>query len=372
MNLDECRKKIDEIDKELLSLFSSRMEICKNVVENKIKENLPILNAQREREVIENKIQNSSSDIHEYVKSFFTNLMETSKCYQLTFIENKHKIDFNEEKILYKNAKTVVCQGTKGAYQHTVCKNLFENSDIIFCHTYKDVFDTISNKKAEFAVVPLENSTAGSVTDVYDLLSKYNLYINKMYKLKIDHCLAVKENTNFSNLKGIYSYIQALNQCSIFLSEQKNISINQSANTALASEFVANSNEHVGAICSKECAKLYNLKILRENIQNNSENYTKFIVVSNNLLSNDECDEISICVKIPNKAGELNKMLTKFSLYSINMTKISSRPVGDKDFNVIFFINFKGNLKNKNTLELIQDLYYNYDFVKILGTYKSI
>lgn len=372
MNLEECRKKIDEIDKQLLKLFVERMEVVKNVAEFKKENNLPILNSAREQEVIDNKLKNSPNNIHEYVKSFFVNLMETSKCYQLNFVSDKKEIYFTTEDLIDNKNINVVCQGTKGAYQHTVSKILFPNSNIDFCDNYKDVFDCINNKNADFAVLPLENSTAGSVTDVYDLLSQYNLYINSMFKLKIEHCLAVKKETNFDNLTGIYSYVQALNQCSNFLKSTDNISINQYPNTALAAEFVKNSSEHIGAICSKDCAKLYGLEILKDDIQNNTENYTKFIVVSNKLHSKNDFDEISICVKTPNKAGELNKMLTKFSLYSIDMTKISSRPIGDKDFGVLFFINFKGNLDDKNIQELIQDLYYNYDSVKVLGAYKSV
>lgn len=372
MNLEECRNKIDEIDKELLKLFTERMNIVKNVAEYKRDNNLPILNTNREQQVIDNKLKNSPDNIHEYVKSFFVNLMEISKCYQLNFINNKKDISFDCNDLIDNHNIKVICQGTKGAYQHTVSTLLFPNSNIGFCETYKDVFDSIANNNADFAVVPLENSTAGSVTDVYDLLSQNNLFINSMYKLKIEHCLAVKEDTNFENLTAIYSYIQALDQCSNFIKSTNNISINQFANTALAAEYVSKSNGHIGAICSKDCAKMYNLKILKDNIQNNSENYTKFIVVSKTLNCKDNFDEIAICVKTPNKSGELNKMLTKFSLYSIDMTKISSRPIGDKDFGVLFFINFKGNLNNKNTQELLQDLCYNYDFVKVLGSYQSV
>lgn len=374
MNLDEYRNNIDKIDNDILNLFIKRMQLCTDIAEYKKSHNLPILNSEIEISIINNRLSNSPNNIHEYVKAFFSNILEISKCHQLTYIENKKKFDYIEKNdILMDNDNIlVVCQGTKGAYQHTASKNLFPNSKITFCNTFKEVFDTISDKKADFAVVPLENSTAGSVTDVYDLLSQYDLYINSMYKLKIDHCLAVKEQTNFDNLIGIYSHIQALSQCSNYLSQlDRKISINQYDNTALASEFVANYDKHIGAICSKDCAKLYGLKILKENIQNNTENYTKFIVVSNTLNSSKNCDEVCICVQIPHSYGQLNKMLTKFSLYGINMTKISSRPVGDKHFNVVFFINFEGNLTEKKTQNLLQDLYYNYDFVKVLGSYKA-
>lgn len=370
MDLNQCREQIDRIDRQLLSLFAERMEVVSQVADYKIKHDLPILNLKREQEVIMDKMRQASPEIQEYVKSFFINLMETSKCYQLSLFPGSEMPPFEEGKVTSSPKTKIACPGTRGAYSHIASRRLFPDSQITFYPAFKDVFEAVQNGQADYGVVPIENSTAGSVGDVYDYLNGYCLAINLTYQLKVEHCLACAKKISLSEVEKVYSHKQALEQCSCFLSKH-HLSAEACLNTALAAEFVSRNDSPFGAICSEECAEIFGLEILRKGIQNASDNYTKFIVVSRKMIVNDDCGEVGICVRIPNRAGELNKMLTKFSLYSINMSKIESRPIAGKDFDVRFYINFAGSLKDKNVAELICDLQYNYESFKVLGNYEN-
>lgn len=370
MDLQQCRSEIDLIDRELLSLFAKRMEVVSQVADYKIKHDLPILNTSREQEVIRDKMQNSPQEIQEYVKSFFINLMETSKCYQLNLFHSKQEIEATDGAVTSSPETRIACPGTKGAYSHITSKRLFPDSQIAFYTTFKEVFEAVESGEADYGVIPIENSTAGSVSDVYDYLNQFDLAINLTYQLKVEHCLASKNELSTEAITEVYSHRQALDQCSVFLKENA-LHSTAYVNTALAAEYVSESDEPIAAICSEECAKIFGLHILKQGIQNASDNYTKFIVISRHMIVNEACDEVGICVQIPNQPGELNKMLTKFSLYSINMSKIESRPIASKDFNVRFYINFAGNIKDRNVMELIEDLRYNYKDFKVLGNYEN-
>lgn len=372
MDLTQCRQQIDEIDHELLRLFSERMNVVKQVANYKQQHQLPIFHPGREQEIIADKMKQAPEEIKEYVKSFFVNLMETSKCYQLGVIDQKRSVEFVEGTVQGTAQTKVLCQGSLGAYQHIAAKQLFPASEILFCKSFGDVFEQVQNGQADYGLVPLENSTGGTVSDVYDLLSQYDLPINLMYKLKIEHCLAAKQKLALEDITDVYSHYQSFRQCSELFKQYPAMETHEYPNNAFAAKLVAESEGNIAAICSEECARLHHLEILKTNVQNSADNYTRFIVLSKTMLTNDDCNEMSICVRIPNQAGELNKLLTKFSLYSINMTKIESRPIGDKDFSVLFYISFQGNSKERKVLELIHDLQYNYDFFKLLGTYPAI
>lgn len=371
MDLVECRNQIDQIDGELLKLFEKRMQIVSQVAAYKKEHQLPILNQQREDAVIEEKSALAQPQMQEYVKSFFTTLMEISKCYQQNLLVPCHEILFSEQNIQNCSGQPVGCAGTLGAYAHIASRQLFPSSEIHFYKSFNEVFEAVKNNQVLYGVVPIENSSAGSVGEVYDLLKQYDLSVNLTYRLQVRHCLAARSNLKTDSLKGIYSHKQALGQCSEFLKSHAEIPVHPYLNTALAAKFVAESDlqEKLAAICSEECAEIHGLQILKTDLQNISDNYTKFIVISRQLTSSPQCNEISICVRIPNQSGELNKMLTKFSLYGIDMTKLESRPIGDKDFSVLFYINFFGNLTDRNVQELISDLSHHCEFLKLLGAY---
>lgn len=370
MDLKQARTKIDEVDQQLLQLFIQRMQAVEQVAAYKKENNLPIFNSTREEEIISAMAAKSPSHIAEYVKSFFTNLMEISKCYQVGLINTSPSLPYIAGKCEDTEQTTVAAPGTVGAYSEIATKKLFTHAQIQHYRTFPMVFDAVSKGEMEYGVVPIENSTAGSVTDVYDLLNEHDLFINQVYNLKVEHCLAVRKGLSLAEIKAVYSHKQAISQCSDFLEEHPDIEPNLYANTSLAAKLVSQSTEPIAAICSQECAESFGLEILRRNIQNLSENYTKFIVVSKRLLFCESCNEISICLRFPNRTGELNKMLTKFHLYSINMSKIESRPIGDKDFSVLFYINFEGNFQDKNVMELLNDLNMNCEYFKVTGCYE--
>lgn len=372
MDLIECRTEIDQIDQELLRLFLERMDVVAQVAEYKKANGLPILNAGREQEVIENKLSRSPDPLKEYVRSFFAHTMEVSKCYQLSQLKQVESIPFEEGSAADKPGVQVACQGTKGAYSHITAKRLFPSASIAFYSTFRDVFEAVKDCRADYGILPIENSSAGSVCDVYDLLKEYSLPINLTYRLKVEHCLAAKTALPVESLKRIYSKKEALEQCSRFL-ESHQIPYENYANTALAAQYVAESDasEKIAAVCSEECAEIFHLTVLERQIQNISDNYTKFIVISKKLLVSSASTETSLCIRIPNCPGELNKLLTTFSLYGIDLSRIESRPIGDKEFSVLFYLSFVGTIADRTVQELITDLRYHYDSVKLLGTYEN-
>ncbi|MGI5959452.1 MAG: chorismate mutase [Massiliimalia sp.] len=372
MDLKECREQIDHIDQQLLHLFLERMDVVTNVAEYKKRNGLPILNAQREKEVIENKLKDCPETAKEYVESFFVHLMEISKCYQLSQLKEISSFPIITGSICDSQDSRIACQGTKGAYSHITAKRLFPSGQIQFYNTFREVFEAVTNQTADYGILPIENSSAGSVCDVYDLLKEYGLSINLIYRLKVEHCLAAKSGVALDQLKRVYSKKEALEQCSRFLTECQ-IPTENYANTALAAQYVAESqeSEQLGAICSEECAQIFHLDILKRQIQNISDNYTKFIVISRNLLVSDKSTETGLCIRIPNQPGELNKLLTTFSLYNIDLSRIESRPIGDKEFSVLFYLSFSGSIADHRVQELISDLQYHYDFVKLLGSYEN-
>lgn len=368
MNLDECRARIDEIDAALLRLFAERMDVVGEVANYKKEHDLPIFHPEREAAIIQNKLQTSPEEIKTYVKSFFINLMEYSKCLQLGKVDEAPTIPYQASGLQDNPKTTVIYQGSEGAYQHLAALRLFEQAVLTPVASFNDVFDAVQSGKASYGIVPFENSTAGSVDDVYDLLAQYDLYINQMDRLKIEHCLLTRPETAPEDITAIYSHPQSLLQCRRYL-HGKEYTTHPYANNALAAQFVAESTLPIAAICSAECAELYGLTIQERAIQDISDNYTRFIVLSKELLVAEDAKETAVCIRIPNRADELNKLLTKFSIYGINMNKIESRPIGDKDFSVTFYISFSGTVRDQNVLDLLHDLRYHYEWFQLLGSY---
>ncbi len=369
MNLNECRKAIDEIDENLLKLFLERMEVVESVLDYKIKNDIPILNAQREKEVIADKLDKSPDCLKGNVQAFFQNLMENSRTYQHMLMDKPYSFNY-EESDVDTSAKTA-CQGSAGAYSHIIARTMFRDENIVFYKTFSDVFKAVNSGEVSYGVIPIENSTAGGVFEVYDLLKEYDLYINALKMLKVEHNIVSKNASDMSQIKAIYSHNQAIMQCSEFLKKFPQIEAVEDINTALAAKRVSESEDNIAAISSAQAAEIYGLNIIESGVQNHHENYTKFIVVSKKLLSKSGFGEISICMKTKNEPGELNMLLSKFTLYGINLKKIESRPIMSKDFNVMFYINFAGNLSDENVTHLFSDLCDSYDFIKLLGAYSE-
>lgn len=369
MSLDTLRKDIDKIDSKILDLFEKRMDTSEKIAEIKIKENLPVYQADREKQVIDDRCSKSPQELRTSTEVLFKSIMDISKCKQQQFI---YKDNSSIKYIPFDKTQkcNVGCQGTIHSYSETASIKLFPYADLSYFQTFENVFQALDKGTIDFGILPIQNSTVGSVFKTYELMKKYNFYINASVCVKVDHCLAVKKGTDISNVYDVYSHEQALAQCSNFIQENKLNPISYS-NTALAAQMVAESDSIIAAICSKECAENLHLEIAEENITNESENYTRFICISKHNYVSNNADVVSVSLTLPHTPGALYRLLTKFSVAGLNLLRIESKPLSGKDFNVIFYLDFQGSIKNESVCQTIAALQAETDSFKYLGNYKE-
>jgi len=363
IDLMDLRKEIDRIDKEILDLFERRMEVSKGVAKYKIENNKPVFDKDREIEKIKvlKGMAKDSFSAHG-VEELFQQIMAMSRKLQYKLLTEKgyeEKTKFQMvDKIFSPNAR-VVYQGIEGAYSHAAAKEYFKGSPKLFhVKKWKDAMEMVACKAADFAVLPIENSTAGSVYDNYDLLEAYDHYIVGEQLIKCKHVLVACPGSQISDIQTVYSHEQALRQCAPYLSEHEQWKKIQVNNTAVAAKMVADLKEKsVAAISSVHAAKLYGLTILEEKPYFSDYNSTRFIIVSGERIFTADAGKITVCFELPHQSGSLYNILSHFIYNDLNMTKIESRPVFEKSWEYRFFIDFEGNLKDgavKNALRGIE------------------
>lgn len=369
MNLDQLREQIDAIDNDILSAFEKRMDLCRQVALYKIENNLPVFHPGREQVIIDKVRDKSPEHLKDASAVLFTEIMDISKSLQQAEFFREKKL--SEAKPLKISAESKIgCQGMPGSNSETAARKVFAENDITFYHNFEDVFKAVENGKVDFGIIPIHNSTAGSVTQSYDLMRKYNVYIAKTVRTEITNCLAVKKGTKLSDIKSVYSHPQALSQCSIFIGEHGFEPV-ESVNTATAAEFVSRNGGDCGAICSENCAELYDMEILQKNISNVIPNFTRFIVITKDFLVSDDADTISVNLRLPNSAGSLYRLLTKFFIHDMNLSKIESRPVADGSFDVLFYLDFTGNISDPKVQSLLAELSSELEYFKFLGNFSE-
>lgn len=265
---------------------------------------------------------------------------------------------------------TVACQGVEGAFSHQAAEQFFSEANIVFYQQFDDVFRAVQCEEVDYGVLPIENTTAGSVVQVYDLMRRYDFYIVQETKVRISHCLLAKAGTKLAKLKEVYSHPQALNQCSQFFESNQQLKAVEYSNTAAAAQFVAKQSEQtLAAIASHQCAQKYGLSILAENIQDIAHNTTRFICISKRPTFLKNANKISICVTLPHKAGSLCHLLNKFSAVRLNLTKLESRPWPEKLFEFLFYLDIEGTLNDPKARLLMEELANQLGYFKLLGCY---
>ena len=373
MDLNELRAQIDRIDADIQKLFEQRMDTVREVATYKKRNSLPVYHKNREDEILARIRQTARPEYADCDQALFTNMMDISKCSQRKLLQGAEPFLEKPLPFLPSAAKQVSCQGVPGAYSHIAANRLFADHQLCFMNSFEDVFAAVCKNKADYGILPIENSSAGPVVEVYELLKKYDIYIAKRIKVKIDHCLAALPGTKLTDIRDIYSHEQGLHQCSHFI-QTHNLTAHAHSNTAVSAELVAVSSpeQHLGAICSKLAAERNGLAVIAEDIANIAENYTRFIVISKAACQDQDADTVSISFCLPHTAGSLYRMLTKFFVYGINMQKIESKPIGNKDFDIMFYLDFSGNVKEENTAGLLKDLDGDLLRFKYLGNYSEI
>ena len=379
MDLKELRNEIDMIDDELVRLFGKRMDIAAKIADYKKENNLPILIPAREREKLADVAQKAGPEMANYTRVLYSMLFELSRSYQskrtsaltqqyhdiLSSIENTPK--------LFPQAPMVACQGVEGAFSQIACEKIFKSPFILYFKNFEAVFNAIDKGLCQYGILPIENSTAGSVKKVYDLMISHNFSIVRTFRMKVDHNLLAKKGTKISDIKEIYSHEQAINQCSEFLQSLEGVTVVPVANTALASEMVANSPRNdVAALSSRACAELYGLSCLRASVQDNDNNHTRFICISKNLEIYPGADKTSIMMILPHKPGSLYKLLARLYTLGINVTKLESRPISNWEFEFMFYFDLETSIYSEEFVQLMCELDELCEEFKYLGSYSEV
>ena len=370
MELTQLRGEIDEVDKELHRLFIKRMELCYGVAEYKIANSLPVFQKGREKEVLERVAERSPDDLKGASRVFYQNMMDISKCMQYQkFFADSNSIEY--EKLDLSGRHKVAVPGTVGSYNHLACSRIFDVFEPVFKEEFGDVFRSVQNGETEFGILPIVNSTAGSVVRTYELLREYDLKICAVTKLRISHILAVRPGVKFEDIKAVYSHEQGLWQCSEFI-KKHNLRTHKYSNTALAAAYIRQSKEPLGAICSKDCAGELGLEILRTDIANATDNFTRFILVSKKTLKSENANTISVCLSLPHQSSSLYRLLTKFSVAGLNLSMIESMPIANTDFDVLFYLDFHGAIDTPEVAKLLDELRDELTYFKFLGNYEEM
>ena len=375
--LKEIRNKIDLIDDKMVELFCERMKLSKEVGVIKAQTDKPVLDGNREKEIVYRLSQKCPEDLRLYLKELYDAMFYASKAYQSKFISQTSPVKEELDEVIKNPLKdfpvdaTVACQGVYGANSATAIEKLFPISDITYFKTFEGVFNAVDKGLCEFGVLPIENSTAGSVLEIYDLMKKYDFHIVKSVKIQIDHCLAVKNGTSIKDIKTVISHQQALNQCSEYIKKQ-GYKAEAVENTAVGAKMVSEGSDcSVAVICSKDCALAYGLKVVELCIQNSEKNTTRFICITKNLRVYKGADKISIMTSLAHTPGSLNKIVGRFYSFGLNLTKIESRPIEGSDFEFMFYFDFEGDILDSKVRNLIAELDNGSDKFVLLGAYKE-
>ena len=375
MDLLEIRGRLDQIDTQIEKLFEERMRLCSEVAEYKIATGKAVYDAEREKQKIESVQAMAESEFNKQaVAELFLQMMTLSRRYQYQTIAGRvggPDLGFHKVEKLETAGKRVVFQGLEGAYGHAAALQFFgKDADIHHVRRFEDMMVEIQEGKADFAVLPIENSSAGAVTDNYDLLLKYDNVIVAETFLPVHHYLLGTPDAELSDVKRVFAHPQALMQCSQYLNARKDWQQISVSNTAAAAKKVLKEQDHSqAAVCSAYAAQVYGLSVLAEDINDETNNVTRFIIVTNQKIFTPDASKISICFELPHQSGSLYQILSHFIYNDLNMTKIESRPVEGKSWEYRFFVDFEGNLEQPGVKNAIRGLREEARNLKILGNY---
>lgn len=374
MDLLECRNKLDVIDKKIVKLFEERMDICGKVAETKIASGKAVYDAEREKQKLDAVSAMADSEFNQVaVRELFSQMMSISRKYQYSILAEHGramKLGFERLDQLPMEGVRVVHQGVEGAYSHAAAIQYFgEKAEIYHVARFEDAMKEVQLGNADYAVMPIENSSAGAVIDMYDLLTRYDNYIVAETFLPVNHALLGVPGAKLSDVKTVFSHPQALMQCSAFLNDNglKQISVE---NTAVAAKrVVEEGDKSQAAIASEIAGKLYGLELLKPFIQNNQGNTTRFVILANRKVYQKDAGKISLCFELPHTSGSLYNMLGNFIFNHVNMMMIESRPIPGKNWEYRFFVDIEGKLQDAGVKNALRGIGAEAQNFKILGNY---
>lgn len=375
MSLQKIREQLDDIDEQILSLYERRMELCEQVGKDKLRTGKKVYDRKREEEKLAVLSEKASNERNKKgIRELFEQIMSMSRKLQYQILGENGvygKTAFIGLKELDSEKARLVFQGTDGAYSQQALRQYFGESENVFhVDTFRDAMEAIEEGSADFAVLPIENSSAGAVSQVYDLLVEFENYIVGEVVIPIRHALVGISGTTFSDVERVYSHPQGLMQSEKFLAEHRNWQQISVENTAVAAKKVLEAGKHSeAAICSEYAAELYGLEVLEHSINHSESNSTRFIIVTNQKVFLEGAKKISICFEIPHESGSLYHLLSHFIYNDLNMTKIESRPIEDRNWEYRFFVDFEGNMADSSVKNAIRGLRDETRNLRILGNY---
>lgn len=379
MDMKEIRDKIDNVDEQLVKLFVERMQLSAQIADYKKENNLPIYVPSREREKLQDVAKLAGPEMDNYTRVLYSMIFEISRSYQSkrnnesTPLHQKIVESIENTPKLFPQTPMVACQGVEGAYAQIACEKMFKSPFIMYFKNFEGIFNAIDKGLCQYGILPIENSTAGSVKKVYDLMIHHNFYIVRTFRLKVDHNLLVNPGTKLENIKEIYSHEQAINQCSDFLNTMPSVKIIPVENTAVAAKMVSDSGRSdVAAISSRSCEELYGLSCLADSIQDKGNNRTRFICISKNLEIYPGSDKTSIMMVLSHKPGSLYKVLARMYVLGINVIKLESRPIPDRDFEFMFYFDLETSIYSEEFVQLMCELDDLCEEFKYLGSYTEV
>ena len=379
MDIQELRAKIDRVDDELVRLYGERMDLVREIGRYKREKGLPVLDTERERNLLNRVGEKAGEENENGVRALFGFLMAQSRTSQLLDGRKESRIGeqirtaLRETPALFPPKAVVACQGVEGAYSQKACEKIFSAPSILYCRDFESVFSAIEKGLCRYGILPIENSLAGSVNSVYDQMIRRHFHIVRSARVKIDHTLIAPPGVRMEDIREIYSHEQAIQQCSRFLEAHSGWQVNVCANTAAAAKMIAESGrKDAAAISSAACAPLYGLDILETEIQNNSNNHTRFICIAKQPEIYPGADHTSLMLVLPNRPGSLYQLLGRFNAQGINLTKLESRPMPGRDFEFMFYFDIDASVYSPAFTRLIEELDVTLEQFSYLGSYSEL
>lgn len=377
--LEQLRGQIDQIDDKIIALFKERMQVSDKIALVKKEHDMPTLAPGRERAVLARVAEEAGEEFADYTESLFRTIMAASRSYQNIRSGKKSAVYESVKEALENTAQLfpqramVACQGIEGAYSQIACDSIFKSPSIMYFKSFDNVFKAVESGMCQYGILPIENSTAGSVNTIYDLMLRHNFSIVRSARLKVSHNLLAKYGTKLSDVREIFSHEQAINQCAAFLAGMKGVKVTVVENTAVAAKMVAESGDPgVAALSSRFCAEHYGLQTLQANVQDQDNNYTRFICISKKPEIYPGADRTSFMMIISHKPGSLYNVLSKFYALGINLRKLESRPLPDREFEFMFYFDIESSVYAPEMERLFLDLESESEEFRYLGTYNEV
>lgn len=373
-DLSISRKQIDEIDSQILELFEKRIEVVNEVAKYKIENGKPVFDKKREEEKIEKLVNRAKSEFSRHaVKELFNQIMSMGRKYQYGVMPYTDEItEFNKVDIMPQKEGVKVCYfGAPGTHTEQAMEEVFgSDTEGKNCPTFEGVMKVVQSGEADYGILPLENSSTGGITANYDLLLTYDNTIVGEHIMKIGQCLIGLPSTRIEDVRKVYSHQQAILQSQQFLKENPYMEAVEYNSTADAAAKVAEESDYTqAAIASRHAARVYGLEVLAEDIQQEKNNSTRFIIIGKKQEYTEKSRKLTLCIELPHTSGSLYNILSHFIYNDLNMTHIESRPIPGKNWEYRFFIDIEGNLEDPALKNALRGVKEESAFMRVLGNY---